>query len=167
MQVNVTDIRRGDRFSDARGTYIAIGAATPFIPGHDGDRVTIRVVKDEGDTIAADGIMHLDRSSRAIQRAADRTVEVHDRELPIAHKSDRLPQYTDETDAVLESTDRERAAELLRIRIPKVVRVLEEQGSERDLLIRKGLHAGIPVIELAELSGLSRARIYQIRDGRR
>ncbi|MFE3485071.1 hypothetical protein [Streptomyces griseus] len=166
MQINVTDIRRGDRFSDARGTYIAIAAATPCDSDRDGNpRVNIRCVKDEGDTVGADGTMHLDRSSRMIQRRTDRTVEIQDRELPIAHKSDKLPEFTDEVD--LGSTDREKAANHLRIRIPKVVRVLEEQGSERDILIRKGLHAGISVIELAELSGLSRARIYQIRDGRR
>ncbi|MEU7348369.1 hypothetical protein ABZ778_31590 [Streptomyces bacillaris] len=166
MQTNVTEIRRGDRFSDARGTYIAIGAATPTGPDREGNpRVNIICVKDEGDTVGPDGLMHLDRSARAIQRRTDRTVEIQDREIPITHKMDRLPEYTDEVD--LGSTDREKDANLLRIRIPQVVRILEEQGSERDLLIRKGLHAGIPVIELAELSGLSRARIYQIRDGRR
>ncbi len=33
--------------------------------------------------------------------------------------------------------------------------------------IRTALTAGVSVVEIAALTGLSRARIYQIRDGRR
>jgi hypothetical protein len=38
---------------------------------------------------------------------------------------------------------------------------------DRDNAIRKALTAGYPVISIAKAADLSRARIYQIRDGRR
>jgi hypothetical protein len=34
-------------------------------------------------------------------------------------------------------------------------------------MIRAALADGVPVVEVAELTGISRARVYQIRDGRR
>ncbi len=33
--------------------------------------------------------------------------------------------------------------------------------------IRIALRSGVPATEIAELAGISRARVYQIRDGRR
>lgn len=33
--------------------------------------------------------------------------------------------------------------------------------------IRIALHNGLPATEIAELAGISRARVYQIRDGKR
>ncbi|WP_102157719.1 hypothetical protein [Zhihengliuella halotolerans] len=44
---------------------------------------------------------------------------------------------------------------------------LDEAKAELDDAIRAALAAGVPVTELAEKSGLSRPRIYQIRDRRR
>lgn len=43
----------------------------------------------------------------------------------------------------------------------------EEQLSRRDAALRKALSEGIAVREIAERTGLSRRRVYQIRDGRR
>jgi hypothetical protein len=34
-------------------------------------------------------------------------------------------------------------------------------------LIREGLELGIPAVQLAKAAGVTRARVYQIRDGRR
>lgn len=33
--------------------------------------------------------------------------------------------------------------------------------------VRMALHNGVPATEVAQLAGISRARVYQIRDGRR
>lgn len=43
----------------------------------------------------------------------------------------------------------------------------DERLSRRDSLLRKALSEGIPVREIVEHTGLSRERVYQIRDGRR
>jgi hypothetical protein len=43
----------------------------------------------------------------------------------------------------------------------------DERLSRRDNLLRKALAEGTPVREIVELTGLSRERVYQIRDGRR
>jgi hypothetical protein len=34
-------------------------------------------------------------------------------------------------------------------------------------LIREGFELGIPAVQLAKAAGVTRARVYQIRDGRR
>lgn len=46
-------------------------------------------------------------------------------------------------------------------------RALAEAEQERDEAIRTAVKAGVSVISIANAAGLSRARIYQIRDGRR
>ncbi|WP_285725033.1 hypothetical protein [Psychromicrobium xiongbiense] len=44
---------------------------------------------------------------------------------------------------------------------------LSELEKERDDLIRAQIAAGTKVVDRVEATGLSRPRIYQIRDGRR
>lgn len=55
----------------------------------------------------------------------------------------------------------------LRTEIRRVANLLRSLPDVRDDLIRRGLAAKVPVSKLAQDSGLSEARIYQIRDGRR
>lgn len=56
----------------------------------------------------------------------------------------------------------------LRARINVLETQLEGATEERDRIIRRLLSkAVVPVNEIAEAAGLSRARIYQIRDGER
>ncbi len=43
----------------------------------------------------------------------------------------------------------------------------EKAVEEQTIAIRAAIGAGVNTLELAGLTGLSRARIYQIRDGRR
>jgi hypothetical protein len=166
MQATITDIRRGDRFTRLAGrggTYIAVRAAKETATG----RARVWVVEDHGQTVGDDGVMDLADAGRMITPASDTPVEIHDRALPIRHGADE-PEFTDEPNLHLNGkTDRELAAAELRHRIPKLIEKISDLGSERDLMVRRGITAGIPVIELAEMTGLSRARIYQIRDGRR
>lgn len=44
---------------------------------------------------------------------------------------------------------------------------LQTLEGERDTLIRQALAEGTSVVDLAASAGLTRSRIYQIRDGRR
>jgi len=43
----------------------------------------------------------------------------------------------------------------------------DERLGRRDAALRKALSEGVPVREIVEHTGLSRERVYQIRDGRR
>lgn len=53
----------------------------------------------------------------------------------------------------------------------ELVRAAEERAREtaegRDMAIRRVLAAGAKIKEITDITGLSRARVYQIRDGRR
>jgi hypothetical protein len=55
----------------------------------------------------------------------------------------------------------------LRLELRRTARQLAALIAQRDDLIRRGLTAGIRAVELAADAGLSRGRVYQIRDGRR
>jgi hypothetical protein len=44
---------------------------------------------------------------------------------------------------------------------------LDTADVELRRLIREGLELGIPAVQLAKAAGVTRARVYQIRDGRR
>jgi hypothetical protein len=108
-----------------------------------------------------------ERRGHIIDPAADTLVEIHERGLPIRHGSDE-PELSDEPNPHLGGkTGRELEAAELRHRIPELIAQINDLGSERDVFVRRAITAGIPVIELAQMTGLSRARIYQIRDGRR
>lgn len=166
MQATIADIRRGDRFTRLAGrggSYIAVRAAKETASG----RARVWVVEDNGQTIGADGVMDLSDRGRMIDPASDTPVEIHARALPIRHGADE-PELSDEPNPHLGGkTGRELEAAELRRRIPELIGQISNLGSERDLMVRQAINAGIPVIELANMTGLSRARIYQIRDGRR
>lgn len=168
MQATIVDIRRGDRFTrigGRGGTYIALRTAKPK---HGGERYGVMVIEDDGTPTAPDGTIDLTgKRPRIIDPAATQVVEIHERDLEIKRDVETRT-FDDEPNPFMGGkTDRELAAMRLRNWIPEVCAKITDLGSERDLLVRQGLNAGIPAIELAELTGLSRARIYQIRDGRR
>lgn len=64
-----------------------------------------------------------------------------------------------------ESDDSPRERALLAVE-DAAARLANAEG-ERNAAIRKALNAGAAVISIAGAAGLSRARVYQIRDGRR
>ncbi|MFJ9633857.1 hypothetical protein ACIRU8_39795 [Streptomyces sp. NPDC101175] len=169
MQATIADIRRGDRFTRLAGrggTFIAIRAAKL---NKATGRVRVWIVEDHGQQAGDDSVVDLTESGmgRMINGDSDVPVEIHDQGMTIRHDSDEIP-YDDRPNPHLSGkTDRELDATELRRRIPELIEEISNLGSERDLLVRHGLAAGISAIELAEMTGLSRARIYQIRDGRR
>ncbi len=55
----------------------------------------------------------------------------------------------------------------IRTELRRVVAQMEALSTRRDELIRLGVAAKIPVVDLAADADLKPARIYQIRDGRR
>jgi hypothetical protein len=59
------------------------------------------------------------------------------------------------------------AAEETRAELREVVAQLEALNQRRDDLIRQGLDEDARVVDLVADTGLTRARIYQIRDRRR
>jgi hypothetical protein len=174
MQATIADIRRGDRFTRLTGrggTYIALRAAKDA-HGARGPKSRVIVVDDQNDQPGPDGVIDLgnqaDRKAHIIDPPSDTPVEIHERGLNLHHESDDPLPFTDTPNPHLANkTDRESEADRLREHIPNVVGQIANLGSERDVLIKQALAAGVSVIELAGLTGLSRARIYQIRDGRR
>ncbi|MGW1119245.1 hypothetical protein ACWD5B_19390 [Streptomyces tanashiensis] len=66
---------------------------------------------------------------------------------------------------VLGAPDPSNVTEL--VEITAAVNRMAAAEQERDEKIRAAIAAGYPVISIAGHAGLSRARIYQIRDGRR
>lgn len=46
-------------------------------------------------------------------------------------------------------------------------RAVEREREDLAVAIRTALSSGVPAAEVAELAGISKARVYQIRDGRR
>ena len=173
MHATIADIRRGDRFTRLTGrggTFIALFAAKPT-PGYERETMRVITVADQGDVIGSDGTMQLgsldDREVVTMKVSPDAPVEIHDRELPI-HINEETKQFTDTPNPHLGGqTDREMEAARVRRRLPELVSTVTNLGSERDLLIKQGLAAGVSAVELADLSGLSRGRVYQIKDGKR
>lgn len=58
-------------------------------------------------------------------------------------------------------------AEEIRAELREVVAQLEALARRRDDLIRRGLGGGVRPVDLVSDAGLTRSRIYQIRDRRR
>lgn len=60
-----------------------------------------------------------------------------------------------------------RAVEVLRERVAAVVAAEAELAAAvaaRDDAVRDAIEAGVPVAQIAEVGGISRMRVYQIRD---
>jgi len=50
-------------------------------------------------------------------------------------------------------------------RLGEAVRAIEAARTTRDELIREALAVGERVVDICTITGLSRSRVYQIRDG--
>lgn len=62
---------------------------------------------------------------------------------------------------------REAEAKRVRVAIAKAEADVAARVAQRDNLVRSMLAEGVRVATLAEAFGLTRSRVYQIRDGRR
>lgn len=164
MQATVNDIRRGDRFTWSGRTWIAAADAHPNLYGIYG---AVDLVTLPGNLKAsADGVIRQDNPSQLKSRAVHFTapVTITERGITIALEHEDAPAVR-RTRTAAESSLR------LVERQAKRRKALEQEitGADREFgdLVRMALANGASVAQLTEKTGLSRARIYQIRDGRR
>ena len=146
-------------FTWAGRRLIAVGDAapslyTPSLP----NVVTVEYVKYRP---ATDGIYEIGADMTKNDVITETTlVEIHERGAKVHHVSDDI---RDETPA--EQT-REQLSHVAKVR-QKARREFEDSDEEFRIAIRQALHSGISVAEVRQITGLSRERIYQIRDDRR
>ena len=162
MQATIADIRRGDRFTWNNREWIAVYDAYPATAAYiNDDRFyvlpAVRADKanetDEGTyeiatAIGADVVLHT------------ATVTIHERDLAIHTAQDDVRDS-----APLEHA--EAALEFIVNARTVAHRAVEQRDEEFNSRIRQFLAAGGSVAAAVTMTGLSRARIYQIRDGRR
>lgn len=168
MQATIADIRRGDRFTWAGHHYIAADDARPSTGGGMNgycDILTLPGTLKPSD----DGAVHQGSNfGRYIAVRADFEIDITQRGVQVVMLNEE-PDLRDESGAVgadPQKAVRERLAVIAHQR-KLARRVVDDIDETRDEWIRTGLRNGMSVKELQERTGLSRQRIYQIRDGRR
>jgi hypothetical protein len=160
----IADIRRGDRFTWGGASYLAVDDCRPLGDaafGFGRDFGNITYIRAAGLKRNADGVYDLEmRIPQASAVRLTASVEIHEREVRIHHVSDDVREGTprfqimSNLDYIVHSRDVAR-------------REAGDLDEQRDIVIRQALSAGVSVADLVERTGLTRARIYQIRDGRR
>lgn len=160
----IADIRRGDRFKWGGATYLAVDDCRPTGDaawGFGRDYGNITYISTAGIKRNTDGVYDVDMripKASAVRLTAE--VEILERGLRVHHVSDDVREETplwqimSNLDFVVMSRE-------------VAHREANDLDEQRDILIRQALAAGVPVPALVEQTGLTRARIYQIRDGRR
>jgi len=164
MQATINDIRRGDRFTWSNRTWLAVADAHPNTGGIHG-AVDIFTMPGDMQTDAEGVVRQTGQSqikSHAVHYTAPVTILKRGIQISLIHE-----------DAPVLQRKRSAADTALRLveRKAQWRKALDEQMAEADQefgdLIRMSLVNGATVAQLVEKTGLSRARIYQIRDGRR
>lgn len=164
MRATITDLRRGDKFTWAGTTYYAVDDARPMNMNTASSGVPqaydVSLAKAAGLTPNTDGVIDVDTKYDRQAIAATTQIDIISRDHPIHRFSDDAREETPAEQAlgVLHGIlDARRRAQ----------RDLDDLDESRDIAIRQALVSGVSAIDLAEETGLSRGRIYQIRDGRR
>lgn len=162
----IADIRRGDLFTrHATGaTHIAVQDARPLGDRGEAAHLTVvaafdraRVARREDGVFEAGSIV-----ARKDWLASDEQVTILERGVAYHWHVEDEAAWAD-NDA---NRDRAEVARVVAVRREQE-RNLEEMDAEFRLRVRRAITSGVSVAELTEMTGLSRARIYQIRDGRR
>jgi len=165
MKATIADIRRGDRFTWGTKTYIAFDDARPDAHLTDlGDFHEIRMVQTTNLKVAEDGSFHQGTAF------VDCQTVLSAKEIEISERGLRTVRLGEEP----ENVDTPRGWQYAENRLTGTMaaralaqRVADDIDETRDHEIRDALKAGMSVPEIMKVTGLSRARIYQIRDGRR
>lgn len=167
MQAIISDIRRGDRFTWNGGKYIAVDDARPWQPttSSDADPMSqlafVSAVKDTGQQPGADGVIDVSGSGSIGQNIWQHApVEITERGVDVT--------WFGQEDEAFDSPDE--ARRLLRnitMTRETAQRAVDDVDVRRDRWIRGAILSEVPVAEIAEITSLSRSRVYQIRDGRR
>ena len=168
MQATIADIRRGDRFIWSGRTYLAVADACPTGSRSEyGQYWTINFLNGRPQP-GPDGVVHQGSSmpdSKMVRH--DFPVEITERGVSFMwlHEKHAAEEPAVETDDPAQIAERRLA--LISASKEYAVRTLTEVDAARDTAIRVALAEGVLVRDLMRMTDLSRARIYQIRDGRR
>ncbi|MFI8351280.1 hypothetical protein [Streptomyces sp. NPDC085596] len=164
MQATINDICRGDRFTWSGRTWIAAADAHPNLGGIHG---AVDMVALPGSMKAdEDGVVRQQNPSQLTVKAIhfSAPVTILERGIQVSLTYEDAPIVQRKRPAV-------ESALMLLDRQTKMRKALEDDLTETDRqfndLVRLSLANGASVARLVETTGLSRARIYQIRDGRR
>lgn len=158
----ISDLRRGDKFVHAGVTYYAMDDARLTSEFSSlGDFCSVRLVKASGLTPDADGVIDLGMTmldNKAV--LASQEIRIVSRDHTLHHISEEIREGTPAVQPM------SNLSYVMAARA-RAQREVDDMDEFRDILIRLAIGSGVRVAELAEKTGLSRERIYQIRDGRR
>ena len=161
MQATIADIRRGDRFTWNNRQWIAVYDAYPATAAYiNDDRFYVLPAVPAAKVKEVDGVHEITTAIGADLVLHTAEVTIHERELPVHTRQDD----------VRETAPLEHAESALTFIVgarEAAHRAVEQRDEEFNARVRQFLASGGSVAAVVEKTGLSRARIYQIRDGRR
>ncbi|TXS35134.1 hypothetical protein [Streptomyces sp. t39] len=158
----IADIRRGDKFTHSGRTYIAADDARPSgVTGYY-DVTTLPGTAKADDGVIRQGALF----GRDITVRPDFAVDIITRGLTVEMLWETTHNQRPEATTASEDAVRFWLGHITRQR-EAAQRQSADLDLTRDKWIRAALALSVPVTEIAHLAGLSRERIYQIRDGRR
>lgn len=169
IQATTADVRAGDRFTSNGTQYIAVLDAKPQPPSPRPNGMPplhwITFVLAAGKRLGPDGVMHLD-SSDGQNMVSDYPITIDERGIRIELRGMQTAP-ADLTDEPEQETWWERDVARHSTRRAAADKAAADEARHLNSAIRNALRADASVARLCELTGLSRERIYQIRDGRR
>ena len=161
MQATIADIRRGDRFTWNNREWIAVYDAYPATAAYiNDDRFYVLPAVPAAKVNETDGVYEITSAIGADVVLHTAPVTIHERDLPVHARQDDIHESAPlehAENALAFIVDARKAAH----------RAVEQRDEEFNARIRQFLASGGTVAAAREKTGLSRARIYQIRDGRR
>jgi hypothetical protein len=170
MQATIADIRRGDRYTRNGVEYIAALDACPSSvirmdpetrgTVNDERFYLVRSVRATATKTTADGTLELTGTISADTVVKTMPVEITERGLPVHSRAEDVRESTPLWQALARLTHVVDAR-------ARAQRELEDRDDEFRASVQQFLASGGSVTEAVKRTGLSRARIYQIRDGRR
>lgn len=161
MQATIADIRRGDRFTWNDRTYIAVYDAYPATAALiDDDRFYVLPAVLAAKAKRVDGVHEITTAIGADVVLHTATVTIQERGLPVHTRQDDIREGSPLEHA-------ETALDFVIKAREDAHRAAEQRDEEFNARVRQFLASGGSVAVAVEKTGLSRARIYQIRDGRR
>lgn len=162
MDATIADIRRGDRYTWGKREWIAVYDAYPASAAYiDDPRFYVApAVPVSGAKKNSEGVYEITATIGADVILKDSKVTIHERGLAVHTTQDDIRDTTPKSHAenLLNATVKARQ---------EAQREFEEWDAEFRARVRQFLTSGGRVADVVEKTGLSRERIYQIRDGRR
>lgn len=161
MQATIADIRRGDRFTWNNREWIAVYDAYPATAAYvQDDRFYVVPAVLEAKAKTVDGVHEITTAIGADLILHTIQITIHERDLPVHTRQDDVRE-----DSPLEHA--ENALTFVVGARKAAHRAVEQRDDEFNARVRQFLASGGSVATAVTKTGLSRARIYQIRDGRR